>query len=141
MLTTIFPPKIPALCVSIFVRYIGTLQFWLMFLTSIPFSIKSDSKLKLHPIIKLTKSSRQKSFTLRGSAIIVPFCQTLYFGMSVAMSLPGAHVFKMRSPISVTSKSGHDFGLRWQKRRKSYAYFFGSMQRFPCAYPLHIPLV
>ena len=45
---------------------------------------------------------------------------------------PAAHRRGSGSPASVTSKSGHGFGLRWQNSRKSNACSFGNTTRFAC---------
>ena len=72
METTSFPEKIPAGFVSMFVMYIGTLWFSEIFLTSIPPSIRADSKEKLHPITNATRSSLQSELTSSVSATNFP---------------------------------------------------------------------
>src|SRR5881296_1816804 len=67
--------------------------------------------------------------------------------MSVRRSAPGATPTGSAEPTSVTSSSGHGRGLRWQKRRKSYAEAFGSTARLawtwfapsPAVMPVSLP--
>ena len=70
--TTSGPDSRPAGRQSTFVRYIDTLRSCSMLRTGTPASRSADSKLKLQPIRKLTRSSVQRSTTSVGSSTSTP---------------------------------------------------------------------
>ena len=73
MLTTIFPLKIPAGVQGILVLNMGTFRPSSIWRTGTPTSKSPDSKEKLQPMRKLTKSSCQNSSTLVYSPASSPF--------------------------------------------------------------------
>ena len=77
---------------------------------SIPASINGNSNDIEQPRTKVTKSSFQYFLILVGSSTTFPFCQILYFGTSVLMSI-SPKSFKWGSPLIPKPISGQGFGF------------------------------
>ena len=111
---------------AMFVRYIGTFTFCSMCRTGTP---RCEQR-----VLERERAADQEADEIVapvrvmsvGSSTSSPCSQTRYAGRSVRRSAPGATSFGSGSPGSVTSSSGHGFGLRWQKSRKSNAQSCGS---------------
>jgi hypothetical protein len=96
--TTSFPENLPKGWLGIEVTYIGTFLFYFICLTSRPASIREASKVKLHPRRNETRGEFLFScsylsviyFIFNTSSVHTPFLNTLYFGMSLLRSEPGA---------------------------------------------------
>ena len=114
MVTTIGPAKRPAGLHMILVLYNTTPTE----LTH-PASARACKKVRLDPKKKATKSSCHNGAISVTSSTNSPSRQTEYSPTSWRISAPGASVFGVGQPGSVTSSSGHGCGLRWQKTRKS----------------------
>ena len=89
----------------------------------------SDSKVKLHPIKKETKSFCQYGRMFVCSSTKRPFLKILYRGKSVLRSESGAVSRASNLPASITSIKGQGAGFLEQKRRKSKAKLSGKITR------------
>src|SRR5699024_3167805 len=101
--------------------------------------IRACSNVKLHPIKNPTISSSQISVISVRSSSNMPFRYIQYFGRSVLKSASGATADGENNPGSVTSKTGHAFGFRWQNNKNSNADALGSTTRLACVNPLETP--
>lgn len=140
METTTGPRKRPARRHRIRERYIGTPRPCSRWRSGTPARSSSGSNVRLHPTRRVTRSSRHTSTTSARRSTGLPLRHTRYAGRSRRRSAPKARSV-VYLPAPTAPSSGQGLGLRTAKRRRSSAYWRGTLTRLACTKPSDQPLV